>query len=53
MATNGQTIQGEWSHLCALARQRWNQLTEDDLPALRGESRATHRPDSAEDRRGA
>jgi uncharacterized protein YjbJ (UPF0337 family) len=36
MATNVQAIQGEWKHLCALARQRWSQLTEDDLPALEG-----------------
>jgi ElaB/YqjD/DUF883 family membrane-anchored ribosome-binding protein len=34
MATKVQTIQGEWSHLCSLARQRWNQLTEDDLRGL-------------------
>ncbi len=31
MAINMQTIQGEWDDLCGLARQRWNQLTEDDL----------------------
>src|SRR5271165_5267144 len=31
MAINVQTIQGEWNHLCCLARQRWTQLTEDDL----------------------
>jgi uncharacterized protein YjbJ (UPF0337 family) len=36
MATNMQAIQGEWSHLCALARARWSQLTEDDLQALEG-----------------
>jgi ElaB/YqjD/DUF883 family membrane-anchored ribosome-binding protein len=36
MANNAQTIQGEWSHLCSLARQRWNQLTEDDLRGLEG-----------------
>jgi uncharacterized protein YjbJ (UPF0337 family) len=36
MATNGQTIQGEWSHLCALAKARWSELTHDDLPALEG-----------------
>ena len=34
MASNVQTIQGEWNHLCSLARQRWNQLTEDDLRGL-------------------
>ncbi len=31
MAINVQTIQGEWNYLCALARRRWSQLTEDDL----------------------
>ena len=31
MATNAQTIQGEWNHLCSLARQRWNKLTDEDL----------------------
>jgi ElaB/YqjD/DUF883 family membrane-anchored ribosome-binding protein len=31
MTINLQTIQGEWNHLCGLARQRWTQLTEDDL----------------------
>ena len=31
-----EAIQGEWQHLCALARQRWSQLTDDDLPALEG-----------------
>ncbi len=36
MAINGQTIQGEWNYLCGLARQRWSQLTEDDLGALEG-----------------
>ncbi len=36
MATNVQTIQGEWTYLCGLARQRWSQLTEDDLGALEG-----------------
>jgi ElaB/YqjD/DUF883 family membrane-anchored ribosome-binding protein len=36
MAINVQTIQGEWTYLCDLARQRWSQLTEDDLGALEG-----------------
>ncbi len=36
MATNVQTIQGEWTYLCGLAKQRWSQLTEDDLGALEG-----------------
>ena len=36
MAINVQTIQGEWNYLCGLARQRWSQLTEDDLGAQEG-----------------
>jgi ElaB/YqjD/DUF883 family membrane-anchored ribosome-binding protein len=36
MAIDVQTIQGEWTHLCALARQRWSQLTEDDLRVQEG-----------------
>ena len=36
MATNTQMIQGEWTHLCAQARKRWQQLTEDDLRMVEG-----------------
>ncbi len=36
MAINMQTIQGEWTYLCGLARQRWSQLTEDDFGAVEG-----------------
>ena len=36
MAINVQTIQGEWTSLCGLARQRWSQLTEDDFGAVQG-----------------
>ena len=36
MATHVQTFHGDWNHLCALARAHWNQLTEDDLPAIEG-----------------
>jgi uncharacterized protein YjbJ (UPF0337 family) len=36
MAINEQTIQGEWNHLCGLARQRWGQLTDDDLQVQEG-----------------
>ncbi len=36
MAINVQTIQGEWNQLCGLARQRWSQLTEDDLGVHEG-----------------
>src|ERR1700730_7551421 len=31
MAIHVQTIQGEWNQLCGLARQRWSELTDDDL----------------------
>ena len=34
MASNMQMIRGDWDHLCGLARQRWNQLTEDDLRGI-------------------
>jgi uncharacterized protein YjbJ (UPF0337 family) len=37
VATNMQTIQGEWTHLCDLAKQRWSQLTEDNLQVLQGD----------------
>ncbi len=36
MAINVQTIQGEWNYLCALARRRWSQLTEEDLRVQEG-----------------
>jgi uncharacterized protein YjbJ (UPF0337 family) len=36
MAINMQAIQGEWNYLCGLARQRWGQLTEDDLGVQEG-----------------
>jgi uncharacterized protein YjbJ (UPF0337 family) len=36
MAINVQTIQGEWKNLCCLAKQRWNQLTEDDFQVAEG-----------------
>ncbi len=36
MATNAQTIQGQWTYLCGLAKERWSQLTDDDLGALEG-----------------
>ncbi len=36
MAINVQTIRGEWKQLCGLAKQRWSQLTEDDLGVLEG-----------------
>ncbi len=36
MAINAQTIQGDWNHLCAQARKRWHQLTEDDLRVMEG-----------------
>ena len=36
MAINMQTIRRDWDHLCGLARQRWSQLTEDDLGVQEG-----------------
>ena len=36
MATNAQTIKGDWNHLRSQARKRWNQLTEDDLRVAEG-----------------
>lgn len=36
MAIDMQTIRGDWDHLCGLARQRWSQLTEDDLRGIEG-----------------
>jgi len=36
MAIDMQTIRGDWDHLCGLARQRWSQLTEDDLRVQEG-----------------
>jgi uncharacterized protein YjbJ (UPF0337 family) len=36
MAINVPTNLGEWNHLCALARQRWTQLTENDLRVQEG-----------------
>jgi uncharacterized protein YjbJ (UPF0337 family) len=36
MAANAQNLQGEWTYLCGLAKERWSQLTDDDLGALEG-----------------
>lgn len=36
MAINAQMIQGEWNYLCGLAKQRWGQLTDDDLKVQEG-----------------
>lgn len=36
MAISAQTIQGDWKHLCRLAKLRWTQLTEDDLRVQEG-----------------
>jgi len=30
------TVRGEWNDLCALARRRWTQLTENDLRVQQG-----------------
>ena len=36
MAINVPTDLGEWNHLCALTRQRWTYLTENDLRVEEG-----------------
>ena len=36
MATHMQTFHGDWNHVLRLARAHWNQLTDDDLPAVEG-----------------
>ena len=36
MATHMQTFHGDWNHVRRLARAHWNQLTDDDLPAVEG-----------------
>jgi len=36
MAIDVPTNLGEWNHLCALARQRWTYLTENDLRVQEG-----------------
>ena len=47
MAMNMQAIQGDWNHLCCLAKHAGINPTEDDLGVGR-ELRATGFPDSAE-----
>ena len=37
MAIDVRTNQGEWDHLCALTRQRWTYLTENDLRVQEGD----------------
>jgi uncharacterized protein YjbJ (UPF0337 family) len=34
---NQQTVQGNWNEIKGKLRQRWGQLTEDDLPETQGE----------------
>lgn len=36
MAINVHTIQGDWKDLCSFARERWHQLTEEDLGVQEG-----------------
>ena len=36
MATNTQTIDGEWKNLIAQTKNRWHKLTEDDLRGVAG-----------------
>lgn len=35
--TNEQMIEGDWNEIKGKLRQKWGQLTDDDLPKLRGE----------------
>ncbi len=53
MAINTQEIQGQWDQLRGRVKERWAQLTDDDLQILAGRPRPARRPDPEEDRRGA
>lgn len=35
--TNPQILDGDWTEIKGRLRQKWGQLTEDDLPQVRGE----------------
>ncbi|MCU0872983.1 MAG: CsbD family protein [Pirellulaceae bacterium] len=35
--TNEQILEGDWNEIKGKLRQKWGQLTDDDLPQLRGE----------------
>jgi uncharacterized protein YjbJ (UPF0337 family) len=34
--TSQQTLEGEWNEIRDKLRQKWGQLTDDDLPQIRG-----------------
>jgi len=36
--TNQQILEGNWSEIKGKLRQKWGQLTDDDLPQIRGEA---------------
>jgi uncharacterized protein YjbJ (UPF0337 family) len=35
--TNQQILEGEWNEIKGKLRQKWGELTDDDLPQIRGE----------------
>ncbi len=35
--TNQQILEGDWNEIKGKLRQRWGQLTDDDLPQIRGD----------------
>ena len=36
--TNQQILEGEWNEIKGKLRQKWGQLTDDDLPQIRGDA---------------
>ena len=36
--TNQQILEGDWNEIKGKLRQRWGQLTDDDLPQIRGDA---------------
>ena len=36
--TNQQMLEGEWNEIKGKLRQKWGQLTDDDLPQIRGDA---------------
>jgi uncharacterized protein YjbJ (UPF0337 family) len=38
MMTNQQILEGNWNEIKGKLRQKWGQLTDEDLPQLRGEA---------------
>ena len=35
---NQQILEGDWNEIKGQLRQRWGQLTDDDLPQIRGDA---------------